>query len=329
MKSMKNTFASFGFATFVLPAAAALSGAAQAQTNVLATVGMVADIAAEIGGDCARVSVLIGPGVDPHDYQPAASDVGNLQSAELILHVGFGLEGRLGSILDRLGETRPVLAVAEAAVHEAALIREDDAGTIDPHLWMDAELWALTVPVIAGALSEAEPACASAIEERAAQLSVKLAALDAWIEGSIASIPEGQRTLVTAHDAFSYYVLAYGLDAAEGIEGISTESEASIADIRAVAEIVATQQVPAVFIETTVNPRTIEALVAEVRALGHDVVIGGELYSDALGASGTAEGTYIGMLRANTNAIVSALGGTPLPLPVALSDWAAQWGVAN
>jgi manganese/zinc/iron transport system substrate-binding protein len=298
------------------------------QVEVLATVGMVADIADELGAECTSVSALIGAGIDPHDYQPAASDVRRLQGAELILHVGFGLEGRLGTILDRLAETRPVIAVAEAAVDPDALLFEGE-GIVDPHLWMDVGLWARTVPVIADALAGLAPDCADDIAQRAAGYAAKLDALDTWVGASLASVPEGQRVLVTAHDAFSYFARAYGFDMAEGIEGISTESEASIADIRAVAETVVRLRVPAVFVETTVNPRTIEALVAEVRALGHDVEIGGELYSDALGAAGTPEGTYIGMIRANTQTVADALGGAILPLPPELAGWATRWGLEN
>ncbi len=311
----------------VLAVAAGLAPA-EAQVEVLATVGMVADVAAEIGGDCAQVTSLIGPGIDPHDYQPTASDVRRLRQAELILHVGFDLEGRMGTILARMGQTRPVVAVAEAAAAPEALLFEAPE-VVDPHLWMDVSLWARTIPVISEALTEQAPDCAPAMAQRAAEYGVKLEALDAWVAETLATVPSEARVLVTAHDAFSYFARAYDFGLSEAIEGISTESEASIADIRAVARIVRDLEVPAVFTETTINPRTIEALVAEVRAMGHEVTIGGALFSDAPGAADTPEGSYIGMIRANTITIASALGGAAVPLPTELTDWAARWGIED
>jgi manganese/zinc/iron transport system substrate-binding protein len=154
----------------------------------------------------------------------------------------------------------------------------------------------------------------------------QLDALHRWIEASVATIPEAQRILVTAHDAFNYYGRAYGIEVA-GIQGISTESEAGVNDIRAMVDVVVERQVPAVFIESTINPRTIQAVIDAAAQRGQEVRIGGQLYSDAMGAPGTPGGTYIGMLVENTRTIVTALGGAPLPLPGELAGWADEWGV--
>lgn len=306
-------------------ATAPLAARAEAPLRVLATTGMLADVARNVGGDCAEVGALIGPGLDPHLYQATASDVRRLQQAELILFHGHGLEGQLGSVLNRLGETRPVQAVGPVAVPPAELIAVADLYGIDPHLWMEVRLWAMTAPVIAETIGALRPDCAT-LDERTARYRGELDALHAWVGEAVNSIPEGQRVLVTAHDAFGYYARAYGLRVA-AVQGLSTESEASVADIRAVAETVAAAGVPAVFVETTINPRTVEAMLEAVRAAGQDARIGGTLFSDAMGETGTPEGTYIGMIRANTIAIVEGLGGRLPPWPEALSDWAARWGL--
>ncbi|SDX45780.1 metal ABC transporter solute-binding protein, Zn/Mn family [Roseicitreum antarcticum] len=313
----------------LVPLMAALSVAAPARAadtaplQVLATVGMVADLAQRVGGGCAEVEAMMGAGSDPHLYQPTASDVSKLQAAELILYVHPTLEARLATVLERFSQRTPTLGLV------AATYGPDDlraaSGGIDPHIWMDVALWSRIVPVIAEAIAEARPDCRAMLDAQAAALGAELDALHGWVTASIGSIPDGARQLVTAHDAFGYFATAYGMDASEGIEGISTESEASIGDIREVAQFVAEIRLPAVFVETTINPRTVEAMVAESRALGHEVAIGGALYSDAMGAPGMASGTYIGMIRANTVAITTALGGTPPPLPGALAGWAASF----
>jgi manganese/zinc/iron transport system substrate-binding protein len=237
----------------------------------------------------------MGPGIDPHLYRASAGDVDRLARAELIVHNGFGLEGQLGAVLDRLGSRVPTLALAEAAAAagaEAGLLEGEDAyaGRVDPHLWLDAELWSNAAGAAADALVELRPACGDDVRARAAAFSGRLLALDAWAIASVAGVPEARRTLVTSHDAFRYFGRAYGL-AVHGVEGISTESEASIADIRATADLVLATGVPAIFVESTISPRTIEAVLAAARDRGGEVAIGGSLFGDAMGEAGTPEGT--------------------------------------
>jgi len=302
--------------------------AQQPPLRILATVGMVADIARTVGGDCVAVDTLIGPGTDPHYYSATPSDVRRLAAAELILYVDFALEEQLARVLQGFSDRTPAIGVLDAALDREDLLDDPaESGAIDPHVWMDVARWARIAPVIADAVAAQRPACADPVAERLQTHEAELAALHAWVRDAVASIPEGQRMLVTAHDAFAYFADAYGMEASEGIEGISTASEASIADIRAVAGFVVENAVSAVFVESTVNPRTIRALVDEVRARGHDVAIGGELYSDSMGDEGTAAGTYIGMIHTNTVTVVKALGGTLPPLPEALANWAATWGI--
>lgn len=299
---------------------------AQEPVSVVATVGMIGDVAQTLGGDCIAVQTMMGPGIDPHLYQATASDVQTLNRADLILYSGYGLEGQLGDVFARYAERVPTLAVSEAGIAREDLIATDDAYGVDPHLWMDVSLWANIVPAIAAKLSEIAPDCAPTIEANAQTYGAELAALHDWTHQTIASIPQTQRILITAHDAFAYYGRAYDIEVA-GIQGISTQSEAAIADIRQTADLIVERQVPAIFVESTINPRTIQAVIEAAGQAGQPVEIGGELFSDAMGDPDTAGGTYIGMIQSNTAAIASALGGTPAPLPQALADWATQWSI--
>ncbi len=309
---------------------ATIAPAQASPLNILTTIGMIADIAADVAGDCAEVSALLGAGSDPHSYRATPGDVTRLAQADLVLYLDPALESRLAEVLAGFSRRTPTLGLLRATFDAGDLLEDPDApGAVDPHLWMDVSRWAQIAPVIAGAVAEQRPDCAEAMAERVAGLDARLDALHVWVSAAIGSIPEGQRMLVTAHDAFHYFADAYGMEASEAIEGISTESEASIGDIRAVAAFVVENAVPAVFVETTINPRTIEALVAELRSQGHAVTIGGALFSDAMGGPGTPEGTYIGMIRANTQVVVEALGGTLPDWPEALADWAETWGLAE
>ena len=309
-----------------LASTASWASAQEPPARVVATVGMIGDVAAELAAGCAEVATLMGPGIDPHLYQATSGDVRDLGRADLILYAGLTLEGQLGEVLARFAERTPTLAVAEAAAGPADRIRTSSAYGVDPHVWMDASLWAGTVPVIADALAMVAPACESGVRARATEAEAELLALHAWVAEAVATIPEERRVLVTAHDAFAYYGHAYGIQVA-GIQGVSTEAEPSIADIRATARTIADAGVPAVFIETTINPRTIQAVLDAAADLGHVATLGGSLYSDAMGEPGTPEGSYVGMLRANTVAIVTALGGAVPPLPDALRPWAERHGV--
>ncbi|WP_051234297.1 metal ABC transporter solute-binding protein, Zn/Mn family [Halomonas halocynthiae] len=309
--------------------AAAQSVAAEEPVQVVATVGMIGQIAERLGGECVSVATLMGPGVDPHLYRASARDVATFQGGEVILYSGYSLEGQLGDVLGRLAQTRPTVAVAESGIDEQQLVHvQGGAYSVDPHLWMDVSLWSHTLPVMAATLSEARPECAADIADNTERYAAEMAALHEWIKRSIATIPEPQRVLVTAHDAFNYYGRAYGIEVA-GIQGVSTETETGVADIRLMTDVVVERGVPAVFVESTINPRTVQAVIAAAERRGQPVSIGGQLYSDAMGENGTADGTYLGMLYTNTRHIVEALGGELLPLPDRLGDWAARWQVES
>lgn len=297
--------------------AALVTGARAA--DIVATTGMVADVADNVAGECLSVEALMGPGVDPHLYEARPSDIPLLRNADAILYNGFNLEGQLGKVLSRMAKSKPTVAVAPESMKDEDLIRDAGGYAVDPHLWMDASLWARIVPTVAEVLVEVAPDCESGIRERAGRYQEQLLALHEWVKASIASVPEQQRILITAHDAFRYYGLGYDIEVV-GIQGISTDSEAAIADIRSVVDRVVSREVPAIFVESTISRRTVETVVGGAEDEGHEVKVGGELYSDAMGPRETPEGTYIGMIRHNTRTIVQALGGSLEPWPEDLPD---------
>lgn len=293
------------------------------RVKVVATVGMIGDLAAEVAGECADVVTMMGPGSDPHLYRASASDVRALQTADLVLYGGHHLEGRLSDVLGATSSGTPTLAVSEVAVSPDELIL-DDGGPADPHVWLDASLWARVPQLLADALTSVDafdPACVEPLQERADELAAQLLALHGWALESFATVPERQRVLVTAHDAFQYFGRAYGLEVV-GVQGVSTETEAAVADIRRVIDVVVEYEVPMLFVESTINPRTVQAVQEGVAQRGGSgVEIGPELYADALGSAGTPQGTYIGMFVHDVIEIVTGLGGTAEPLPVELHDW--------
>lgn len=278
------------------------------QIRALSTVGMVGDVVARVGGDRVMSESLMGPGVDPHLYRASESDVRRLSEADVVFYVGLRLEGRMSEALEQIGESRPVVAVGDALPKDRLLPSEDYEDAYDPHVWMDVGLWRLTVDRVASALAEIDPANASGYRERAAAYRTELDALDGEVRQQIARIPPRSRVLVTAHDAFRYYGRAYGLEV-RGLQGISTEAEAGVGDVQELAELLAERNIRAVFVESSVPRRNIEAVQAATRSRGQEVEIGGELFSDAMGDPGTPEGAYIGMIRHNTETVANALTG--------------------
>lgn len=291
--------------------------------RVVATTGQIGDAVRAIAADAVELRVLLGPGIDPHTYVATESDIRAFQRAEAIFYNGLHLEAQLERFLRQLGQrgAATVVAVAETLPADRLLAWEGETGkTYDPHVWHDVQLWRDAVQAIRDALIAADPANAERYNANAAAYVAQLDELDAYIRSQVARIPPERRILVTAHDAFGYFGRAYGFEV-EAIQGISTATEASTADIQALTSLVLERNVPAIFVETTIAPRTIEAVRAAVRAAGREVLLGGELYSDALGAPDTPAGTYLGMMRHNIDTIVAALGGqgAQRPAPTGLS----------
>ncbi len=285
------------------------AGAQDGGLAVVATTGQVADIARNVGGDLVSVTPIMGAGIDPHSYTPSEGDLQRLFDGEVILYSGLNLEGRFGEVFEALGGDKPVVALTDGFPPEQLLASPQYPDQFDPHVWFDPDLWSGAVTRAAAALGEADGDNAATYEANAAAHVQQLAAFAAEAETVLATVPETQRVLVTAHDAFNYFGRRFGFEVV-GIQGISTETEAGVNDLQRVAELIAERQIPAIFVETSVSPATIEAVQAAVRDRGFEVTVGGSLYSEALGDEGTPEGTYLGMYTHNVNTITTALGGT-------------------
>jgi manganese/zinc/iron transport system substrate-binding protein len=272
-----------------------------------ATVGMVADIVREVAGERAAVTNIIGSGVDPHVYSPTRSDVAVLLKSDIIFYAGLLLEGQMADILVKVSRKRPVFAVTEL-LQQDYLIHDSATAHNDPHVWMDVQGWMKAVQVVVDAMVEFDPPHADEYRSRAVAYQERLKRLDDYAKSAIASIPADQRVLVTAHDAFNYMGRAYGIEVM-GIQGLSTESEAGLKDINRLVDLLVERGIPAVFVETSVSDKNVKALIEGAASRGHTVVIGGELFSDAMGPPGSYEGTYEGMIDHNVTVITRALGG--------------------
>jgi len=289
--------------------AAAPPAAADDRLAAVATIGMVTDVVRAVAGDRAEVVGLMGAGVDPHLYAATRSDVQRLMESDVIFYNGLLLEGRMTDALIRAATAgRPVHAVTELLDEAELLEPEEFEGLFDPHVWMDPARWAKAVDVVRDELIALDPDGAETYRANAEAYRAELEELDAYAERVLGSVPEAQRVLVTAHDAFNYFGDRFGYEVV-GIQGISTESEAGVRDIERLVDMLVERSVAAVFVETTVSQRNVEALIAGAAARGHQVVIGGELFSDAMGPEGTWEGTYLGMIDHNVTTIARALGG--------------------
>lgn len=270
---------------------------------------MITDITREIAGERAIVTGLMSSGIDPHLYSPTRSDVERLLEADLVLYNGLLLEGKMTDSLIRAANAgKRVVAVTERLDPSGLLEPESFEGHPDPHVWMDPESWAMAAEVVRDTLIELDPEGSAIYTENAGSLIGQMRALDTYSREVLSTVDEQQRVLVTAHDAFNYFGDRYGFEVV-GIQGISTESEAGVRDIERIVDLLVDRQIGAVFVESTVSERNIQALISGAKARGQSVTIGGELFSDAMGNEGTYEGTYIGMIDHNVTTITRALGG--------------------
>jgi len=281
----------------------------QLPIQVVTTTGMITDLTKHIAGDRAQVNGLIQSGIDPHLYQPTRKDIQSLMSADLVFYNGLLLEGKMTDALIRVAKTTPVHAVTEELDESYLLSPDEFAGHHDPHVWMDPIAWNSATSQIRNGLIDYDPAGSDLYQSNATTLITDIDALYQYAVESLGSVPESQRVLVTAHDAFNYFGQRFGFEVV-GIQGISTESEAGVRDIERIVNLLVDRKIAAVFVETTVSQRNIQALIAGAADRGHQVKIGGSLYSDAMGNQGTYEGTYIGMIDHNITTITNALGGT-------------------
>jgi manganese/zinc/iron transport system substrate-binding protein len=296
-------------AVMVVLAGSLVAGTAMAQEKIKAatTIGMVADLVKQVGSDRVEVDQLMGPGIDPHLYKPTSTDASRLSKADVIFYSGLMLEGRMGDLFARLARAgKKVYATTESVPEDLLSEPKEFEGHYDPHIWFDVSMWALTVPTIIKGLSEVDPASKEIYENNGAALMDRLAKLHQWCKDTAGELPENRRILVTSHDAYNYFGRAYGFKVI-GLQGVSTVSEAALADMVNLVDFIKKQNVKAIFVETSVNP-------AAIRRVAEDagVKIGGELYSDAMGNPGEMRGgcdtgTYEGMVRYNLTTIVNAL----------------------
>jgi len=276
--------------------------------DVVATIGMITDAVEHVGGERVRVEGLMGPGIDPHLYKASEGDLRRLERSDVVFYGGLHLEAKMADVLERIGERRATQAVTDAIPRGALLRPAQFKGQHDPHVWFDVTLWKKAVEQVRDRLAELDPTSAEVYRANAAAYLSELQALDAYVHEQVLRVPEGRRVIITAHDAFNYFGVAYGFEV-RGLQGISTAAEAGAGDVQSLARFIARNQIPAIFVESSVSSRTIEAVREAVRARGFDVEIGGSLFSDAMGNPGTPEGSYVGMVRHNVDTIVAGLRG--------------------
>ena len=274
--------------------------------HVVATTSIIADTIKNIGKEHLAVEALMGPGVDPHLYKASPGDISMMNKADLILYNGLHLEGKMSDVLEKLGRKKSTYAIAQPIPKEKLLYPSVGEGLPDPHIWMDVKLWVQTIEPLAKRLGELDPEHKLDYIKTAEVYKKQLEQLDQESRQKVQTIPIGQRILITAHDAFRYFGKAYGVQVL-GVQGISTESEAGLKEINGLVGLIVQHHLPAVFIESSVSPKNVEALLEGAKSRGATVKLGGELYSDALGEKGTPEGTYTGMIQHNVKTIVEAL----------------------
>lgn len=274
--------------------------------KVVTTTSILGDAVQHIVGGAADVVSIMGSGVDPHLYKATQGDLQKLTDADVVVYNGLHLEGKMGEVMEKLGRQKTIVT-ATAGIAQASLRQSPQfQGSHDPHVWFDVALWQQVVEHLSQELQQKDPANATVYQQNTQAYLQKLEELDAWVTQQIQSIPEQQRILITAHDAFGYFGDAYNMRV-RGLQGISTVSEFGLKDVSSLVNFIVDNKVKAVFVESSVSPKAIEAVVVGSGQKGHQLKIGGTLYSDALGEAGTPEGTFTGMVRHNVNTVVSSL----------------------
>ncbi|MEM6829108.1 MAG: zinc ABC transporter substrate-binding protein [Bacteroidota bacterium] len=274
--------------------------------RVVTTTGLLYDAVVHIGGDHVAAEAIMGPGVDPHLYKATQGDLSRINKADLVIYNGVALEGKMSEILEKLGRQKEVFAAAESIPKERLIKFSGYEDLMDPHVWFDIQLWKLVVQGISERLQKLDTGKASIYQSNTASFLKELDVLDSFVNQRLKEVPEPQRILVTAHDAFGYFGNAYDINV-QGLQGISTVAEFGLKDIADIVDLILEKKIKAIFVETSVSDKSIQAVLTGCREKGHEVNIGGFLYSDAMGAIGTEEGTYVGMFKKNVNTIVDAL----------------------
>lgn len=283
-------------------------GGIGSRPRIVTTVGMVTDIVREVVGEHGEVIGLLSEGIDPHLYKPTREDMQQLSSADVIFYGGLMLEGRMEESLKKLRTGKPVVGISESLDPMNLRKPPEFDGHFDPHVWMDVKLWSQCVDAVTTTMTEHDCKHAAEFSARAKAYQQKLRKLDDYVRQSIQSIPQQQRVLVTAHDAFGYFARAYGMEV-KSVQGISTESEAGVADVNSLVDFLVDRKIGAIFVESSVSDKGLRAVIEGAGKRGWTVKVGGDLFSDAMGTAGTYEGTYVGMIDHNATTITRALGG--------------------
>lgn len=278
----------------------------QTKFTIVATTSFIADALKNIVQDHVNVITLMGPGIDPHTYHATQQDIQHLLNANMVFYNGLHLEGKMIDILQKLGREKPVYAVGDAIKATERLTDPNFSVGIDPHIWFDVKLWQQVVQYMSDYLQKATPDKAHYYQENTQRYLQQLDQLHQDTLQAIQQVPEAQRVLITAHDAFGYFGRAYAMEV-RGLQGISTVSECGLKDVINLVNFIIKRNIKAIFLETSVPEKPLQAVVEGCRARGHQVVIGGYLYSDALGQQGISADNYCGMFEANVKTIVEAL----------------------
>lgn len=275
--------------------------------NIIATTTLVGDLVTNIGGDKVNVKSLMGPGVDPHDFKASAGDVALMHKADIIFYNGLNLEGKMGSLFENFQSTDKLIKAVSSNINEEELIDfETNPGHFDPHIWFSVNLWKKAAKEVKIGLQTLDEKNSKYYEKNYEEYIKELTELDEYIRKRVEELPEDKRVLVTAHDAFGYFGLEYGFQV-RGLQGISTSAEAGTSDVSNLANYIVNKDIKAIFIESSLPIKNVEALQEAVKSQGHNVKIGGELYSDSTGSKGTEAETYIGTFKANIDTIVDSL----------------------
>jgi manganese/zinc/iron transport system substrate-binding protein len=307
MEKVKGKLGAFLIVALLLTACAAKEDSSKSLKIVtVSTTGMIADAVGNIVGEKAEVSALMGAGVDPHLYKVTQGDLEKLQNADIIFYNGLHLEGKMSEVLEKLSRKKKVIPVSNGITAGQLRLLDEKGKISDPHIWFDVTLWKQAVLFASREIQKLDTLNKTIYQTNTTAFVAKLDSLDTWVRGEINTIPEQSRLLITAHDAFGYFGEAYHIEV-KGLQGISTVSDYGLNDVTTLVNLIVERKIKAIFIETSVSDKSIKAVVEGCRAKGHEVKIGGALYSDAMGETGTPEGTYIGMVKANVNTIVKAL----------------------
>ncbi|HHX78311.1 MAG TPA: zinc ABC transporter solute-binding protein [Acholeplasmataceae bacterium] len=290
--------------TFILTACGGFYEYVEGKVNIVATTTMLGDLSKQIGGDKVAVTTLMGVGVDPHSYAAKASDTNALTKSDFIVYGGLHLEGKMVDVLDQLSNEKASLNSGMALISSGGSLLYDSKGNTDPHIWFNVENWIVVAESLVEKLSEYDADNAEYYLTRGNKYIKELQDLNEWIISQVQELEEDKRILVTAHDAFQYFADAYGFQV-EAIQGISTESEASISNINNLVDLVIEKNVKAIFVENSVPQKTIDSVIASSKSRNYTLEIGGELYSDSLGNGIDAE--YIQAVKTNVSTIVNAL----------------------